>query len=111
MSTRSKYWLCQVAGWGIYSATGLFLTTYYGDAGVAAAAGYGLYLLYSIGLTELFRIQIRQRRWLDLDFWPKMLRLGLCVVAIGAIQTGLVLGISLLLQQAAWNTTGAVWLW
>src|SRR6185369_6452072 len=65
MTTRKTYWTCQVAGWGMYSAAGMASTA--GQIGwrTSLVAGYLLFALYSIALTELFRREIRRRYWPD----------------------------------------------
>ena len=60
MKTRTAYWTCQVAGWGAYSAMGAFTAAW----SLSVVAGYLLFFLYSIALTDLFRREIRRRQWL-----------------------------------------------
>lgn len=75
MKTRHlAYWLCQLIGWGAYTAIGI-LGTIAAQGGVLMIPGRWIltltvnYLVFFAGivfLTHLLRAQIRQRQWLSL---------------------------------------------
>ena len=93
MNSRITYWRCQILGWGAYSAIGVLsapwrLTTF---------AGYFLFCLYSIALTDLLRREIRRRDWLAQSNVWTYLRLFLAAILVAAIQSGLVFAVDLAL--------------
>ena len=69
MKTNTRYWTCQVAGWGSYSATGAFSAAHQVGWRLSVVAGYLLFFLYSIAMTDLFRREIRRRQWLAGSWW------------------------------------------
>jgi hypothetical protein len=73
MRIRLTYWRCQIAGWGVYSAIGIVSAAQEIGWGLSAIAGYLLFFLYSIALTDLFRREIKRRDWLA-DWHGKMSR-------------------------------------
>jgi len=93
MRTNNQYWFCQIAGWGAYSALGMW--TGFLDHGprLSVIVGYILFFLYSIGLTHLLRRQILRRHWTSLPLPAALLRLAASSLAIGAIQASLVVGV------------------
>jgi len=98
MKAGRIYWLCQILGWGLYSA--------FGVAGAAQAVGwrpflfigYGAFFAYSVVLTHLFRAVIRRLGWGYAITLRNSARLLAGAVAVGAIQTFLVIWIDLLLE-------------
>ena len=60
------YWLCQIAGWGLYTALGVAMAVSAVGPQPAIFSGYALFFGYSIGLSHLLRLFIRRRRWLSL---------------------------------------------
>jgi signal transduction histidine kinase len=111
MSTRAKYWTLTCLGWGAYSAVGAGLTLYLsGLPATPVIAGYGLFFLYSIGLTELFRQVMKRGRWLEPPTRLLWLRLPLSVLLIASIQFALVISISRALMPGvqAWDATSSV---
>lgn len=90
---NAEYWACQIIGWGAFSAVGL--TTAVMDNGwrPSVVVGYLLFFLYSIGLTHLLRREIRQRAWTGLPVLGALARLSAAAILMGAVQTGLVVGI------------------
>jgi len=61
---QSRLLDCQVAGWGAYSAIGAFSAARQVGWQFSLVAGYLLFFLYSIALTDLFRREARRRQWL-----------------------------------------------
>ena len=90
MSTRTRYWACQILGWGAYTAIGIFSTAQQVGWRFPTVAGYLLFCVYSIVLTDLLRREIRRRDWLATWKFQTLLRLFLAALAIAAIQTFLV---------------------
>jgi two-component system LytT family response regulator len=64
-------------------------------------AGYALFFLYSIALTDLLRREMRRRQWLCTLTFRASLRLFVAALAIAAIQTFLVFAIDLLFHGRA----------
>jgi two-component system, LytTR family, sensor kinase len=98
MKAGRAYWLCQILGWGLYSALGI--------AGAAQAVGwrlflfigYGAYFLYSIALTHLYRGVIRRQKWGVAITLGNAARLLAGALVVGAIQSFLVIWIDFLLE-------------
>jgi len=90
MTTRRAYWIFQVLGWGAYSAFGLWIAAQSAGWRPSLEAGYFFYFLYSIGLTDLLRREIRRRDWLCGPPRRIFLRLSLAAVAIGVVQAVLI---------------------
>ena len=112
MTTERRYWLLQVAGWCLYSVIGISFSISYTGFSLALLAGYILFSLYSIGLTDLLRREIRRKRWLDPPvpwFW---LRLLTGVLLIAAIQTTLVVSVDAVLSPGNdhWPLVSIGWL-
>lgn len=99
MSLRRRYWLYQIVGWGGYTAFSLSFGIYYNGAAFSLLAGYALFFIYSIALTDLFRREMRRQRWLDPPAPWMWLRLAAGVVLIAAIQTVLVISIDRALSR------------
>jgi hypothetical protein len=114
MKSSRKYWLCQILGWGIYSGLGVTGAAQTVGWRPFLFIGYGAFFLYSIILTHLFRGVIRRRQWGLAITWRTAPRLLLGAIAIGAIQTFLIVWIDGLLEGArsGFRQPSAVaWLW
>src|SRR5215470_16430970 len=92
------YWVCQIAGWGSYSAIAFAFTTAFTGWRPVIFAGYILFLCYSIGLTHLLRLVIKKRQWLTLSASQGLPRVFGGAVCTGILETLLVLVISRILQ-------------
>jgi hypothetical protein len=101
MSHRTRYWICQILGWGGYSAIGIAETAQQVGWRFPVFAGYGLFMLYSVALTELLRREIRRRDWLSLSAGRMMSRLALGALVVAAIQTVLVAAVDMALNGHA----------
>ena len=115
MTTRATYWICQIGGWGGYTAVGLVSASLRIGWRPTMVAGYLLFGLYSIALTELFRREILRRGWLNADTGRMFRALTLGALTVGSIQSFLVIAISQVLEPGA-NTflqlpAAALWLW
>jgi hypothetical protein len=98
MSTKTAYWLCQAAGWGIYSILGFCFATWAVGWRVDVVAGFALFFLYSIAFTDWLRREMIRRRWLDeFSFGRVALLFGIGSL-LAALQTSLVVGVNLLLR-------------
>jgi len=93
MTTERRYWLLQIAGWGLDSAISISFAIYYTSLNLPLVVGYVLFFLYSIALTDLFRREIRRKHWLNPPVPWYGLRLLAGVLLIAAIQTILVVSI------------------
>ena len=100
MTTRRTYWTCQTLGWSGYSAVGLAAASRQVGWRPTVAAGYLLFALYSIALTELFRREILRRGWLNADAGRMLGRLAPGVLVVGSIQSFLVVAVSLALEPS-----------
>jgi len=99
MKTRIAYWTCQTAGWGFYTVMGISMAAQQVGWRFSMIAGYILFCLYSIALTDLLRREIRRRQWLNtLTFFTFARLLGAALV-LAAIQTFLVFTIDLAFNQ------------
>ena len=94
MKTRTAYWTCQVAGWGSYSAMGAFSVARQAGWQFSLVAGYLLFFLYSIALTDLFRREIRRRQWLMASSPRMYARVFGAALLVAAVQTFLVISIN-----------------
>ena len=99
MKTRTAYWTCQVAGWGAYSAIGALTAAHQVGWRLSVVAGYLLFFLYSIAMTDLFRREIRRRQWLAGSWWTYDRVFGAAFL-VAAVQTVLVFFINWLFDGA-----------
>ncbi len=85
------YWNCQVLGWIAFGAFGLVVNTLNGGNFRSLLITHILFVIYSIGLTHLFRRQIQKRR----ARYPRgaglWLFLAAGVLLISVIQTSLII--------------------
>ncbi len=88
-----QYWACQIGGWGAYSGVGLATAVMETGWRPRIVIGYLLFFLYSIGATHLLRGVIHRRNWTSLPVHLVAARLAGAAIAIGAIQTVLVVSI------------------
>ncbi len=89
------YWLCQIAGWGMYCAIGLAFASH--DVGVARmpriAALYAVFFACVILLTHLFRREIKRRQWLNLPMRKAAPRLAGSAILVGLTASAEVIGL------------------
>jgi glucose-6-phosphate-specific signal transduction histidine kinase len=97
MNTKKAYWLCQIAGWGVYSVLGFCFTTWAIGWRLDVVVGYILFFVYSIAFTDWLRREITRRRWLDDVSFVTVAKLFGIGAALAALQTSLIVGISFLL--------------
>src|SRR5262249_13970057 len=98
MKTRVAYWSCQIIGWGAYSALGITIGAQQIGWKFSLVAGYLLFFIYSVALTDLLRREMRRRQWLDVLGFRTFLRLFGVAVAMAAVQTILVFVINLMFE-------------
>ncbi|MEO7189454.1 MAG: histidine kinase [Vicinamibacterales bacterium] len=125
MTSRSRfYWACQIGGWGSYSLIGLWSAARTVGWRPPLIAGFLLYPVYSIALTELLRREARRRQWLA-DVWPThWLGIAAGVLIVSTVQTFLIVAINLALEghsssfvdprqivYVGLGTTGATTVW
>ena len=102
--TTLKYWYCQVLGWIAFGALGLTLNVLNGGRFRVLLITHILFVLYSIGLTHLFRGQIQKRRARHQRGASLWLFLAAGVLLISVIQTALIILTSSLIahEQPNW---------
>jgi hypothetical protein len=93
ISRNTDYWLCQVLGWGAYTAFALTFVVAQAGWNTGIVIRYGLFCLYSIALTHGLRHVIRQREWLELPAVRVLPRLLGGAVAVGTVQAMLVVAV------------------
>ncbi len=101
------YWLCQIAGWGMYSAIGLAFASH--DVGAARmpriAALYAVFFAFAILLTHLFRREIKRRQWLNLPMRKAAPRLAGSAILVGLAASAEVIGLDYATGgQGGWNS-------
>ena len=99
MKTHRAYWTCQILGWSSYSAFGAWMGAAREGWSAEILTGYGLYLLYSIALSDQLRRFVKRRGWLDTEDRPRYLQIFFAAAITGVIQAALVLGIDLLMVR------------
>lgn len=99
MTTRRTYWTCQILGWGGYTALGMAGAARQAGWRTPVVAGYLLFFLYSIALTDLFRREILRRQWLNAGAGRMFGMLALGAAVVGSIQSGLVIAVDSALQE------------
>ncbi len=93
-TTNAQYWLCQIAGWGVYSfGAGLSTGVMANGWRPSVVIGYLLFFLYSIGLTHLLRTEIHRRDWTSLSLLRALVRTVPASILIAAVQSALVVGV------------------
>jgi two-component system, LytTR family, sensor kinase len=98
MKTKIAYWSCQVIGWGAYAIVGIAMVTQQVGWQFGVVAGYGLFFLYSIALTDLLRREMRRRQWLSALSFRSFVRLFISALVMAAVQTFLVFAIDLMFK-------------
>ena len=115
MKTRKTYWTCQIVGWGAYTAIGIAGAVQQAGTDAGVIAGYVLFFLYSIALTDLFRREMRRRQWLNANAGRMLATLALGALVVGAIQSFLVFAVDLAFHGASnyfvQHPKNALWLW
>jgi two-component sensor histidine kinase len=98
---RLAYWVCQILGWGLYASIGLAMVLPKAGPQIAGVVvGYGLYFLYSIGLTDGLRRWMQRHAWFQHSPGHLVFRLAGAALLIATIQAFLIL-----LVQAIWFRT------
>jgi len=106
-----RYWTYQLAGWLGYSAVGITINLLSGDSPGPLIATHMILVSCGIGLTHLFRGEIRQRRRPDQpisSLWPILLTGTVC---ISAILAALVIGANIVLTRGTWDVVAVTALW
>lgn len=98
MKNRIAYWSCQVVGWGAYAAMGVSMVAEQVGWSFHLVAGYALFALYSIALTDVIRRAIKRRGILN-QMRPRTVGLlFLAAVGLAAVQSFLVCAVDLAFQ-------------
>jgi len=84
-SRNIAYWLCQIAGWGTYSAIGILSAIKFGQAPFLfrLLVLYAVFFIFVISLTHLLRREIKRRQWLSMPIRKSAPRLAAAAVLIG----------------------------
>ena len=90
---NTSYWACQIGGWAVFSLLGLTTGAMESGWRPSAIIGYVLFFSYSIGLTHMLRGVIHREHWMSLPWHRLLPRLAASSVAIGSVQTMLVVGV------------------
>ena len=100
-TTESAYWSCQAAGWGFYTAMGISMATQQVGWRFSMVAGYVLFFVYSIALTDLSAARNSPAPVAEPRPCGTFARLLGAAFVLGAIQTFLVFAIDLAFLQRA----------
>src|SRR6516162_9370292 len=92
------YWVCQVAGWGSYSAIVFAVMTRFMGWHTFIFIGFVLFFFYSIGFTHLLRLRIRKRLWLAMPASRGLPRIFGSALLIGIVEACLVILIARILE-------------
>ncbi len=88
MTRRSiAYWLCQIIGWGIYTAIGVSIAASQVGWKTSLLVACAIFFLGILLLTHLLRGQIRKRQWLSLLLRRSAPRLAGAAILFGLIST------------------------
>src|SRR5216684_2820090 len=98
MKIKIAYWTCQAAGWGFYTVVGISMAAQQVGWRFSMIAGYILFGLYSIALTDLLRREIRRRQWLNAPTFTFARLFGVALI-LAAIQTFLVVAVDIAFNQ------------
>lgn len=104
-----SYWICQVLGWAAYSAVGITINLLNGAPLGPLLVGHLAFISSSIGLTHLFRREIR-KRWPEkplLPLWP-LLAGGILLISV--CQAAIIILINALFG-GRWSSIAVVALW
>lgn len=105
------YWLCQILGWGSYTAIGIVFALRAGGSRLSVFIGFAAFFLYSIGLTHLLRREIRRRDWLSLPFRKWIPRLLGASLLTGLVISALVVVVDVAIERRLeWDRTGVLWM-
>src|SRR5258708_4840615 len=96
---KIAYWTGQAAGWGFYTVMGISMAAQQVGWRFSMIAGYILFGLYSIALTDLLRREIRRRQWLNNLTFCTFVRLFGVALILAAIQTFLIVAIDIAFNQ------------
>lgn len=96
-SRNIAYWTCQVLGWGVYSAYGIYAAVTFGHLplGFRLVSQYSLFFVVIILLTHLLRREIKRRQWLSLPLRKSAPRLAAASILVALISTLQVIGTDL----------------
>jgi two-component sensor histidine kinase len=103
------YWVCQVAGWGSYSAIVFAVMSRFLGWHTYIFVGFVLFFFYSIGFTHLLRLLIRKRLWLAMPASSGLPWIFGSALLIGVLETCLVFLIAWILAgRNVFDTTGVL---
>lgn len=104
MKSKSvAYWLCQLIGWGAYTAVGVFWAVKEVGPSTRLFINYAIFFLVVIGLTHFLRNQIRKRQWLNLPLLKSAPRMGAAAILTGLCSAFQVIGLDELTGGHLWS--------
>ena len=92
------YWLCQLAGWGSYTAFGIWITAQEQGWRVGLVINWLIFFATILALTHVLRAQIRKRQWLN-----QPLKLLAVSILVGLCSAGQVIGLDALTAHVLEN--------
>lgn len=106
-----RYWTYQLLGWLSYSAIGMTINLLNGAALAPLLVGHLLLISTSIGLTHLFRREIRRRLPADRPLSHRWPWLAGGALLISVVQAAVVIGTNLALGGGRWDRISVIALW
>lgn len=83
---RRAYWMCQLAGWGLYALGSCFSPALIGEASwLGAALGAGLVLAIGIGLSHGLRLYMGKRGWRGMRLGRRIPRILAASLLLGLL--------------------------
>ncbi len=80
------YWVCQVAGWGLYGLASCFSPALLGELSwLRATTGAGLVMALGIGLSHGLRLFMRQRKWRGMRLSKRIPRILAASLLLGLL--------------------------
>jgi hypothetical protein len=97
------YWLCQLAGWGSYTAFGIWITAQSTPVTAGLVVNWLIFFATIVLLTHILRAQIRQRQWLNMPVGKSAPRLAAAAILVGLCASLQVIGLDALTARALEN--------
>ncbi len=100
MSRETKYWICQIAGWGLYAVVNTVLMRAFGKWSEDAIVTFIAISSAGIGITHAMRRVFHLARWVSIGVLPLIFRVTLASLAGGALLTLLAIAVRIGVYQA-----------
>ncbi len=102
------YWLCQLAGWGSYTAFGTWATAQDHGWKPGLVVNWLIFFATILLLTHILRAQIRKRQWLNQPLRKSMPNLMVSAIIVGLCSAAQVIGLDALTARALENTSAVL---